>query len=258
MSAALSPGARRKLRNPAGANSDEVTRAVRRTAAEGRPAWSHCWSQCWSNFREGLARAAIRAIIAIETYFYPYIDVHARPERPLNLADPASPTTVAVLYGDHHGWLKTWLQQRLGNAHDAADLAHDTFVRILGARSPGPIREPRAYLTTVARGLVIDHWRRRDIEVAFFETLAALPPVLVPSPEHRALALEALIRVDALLGEMKVKVREAFLLAQIDGLAYREIGERMGVGERMVKKYMAEAMLHCLRAEPAILPGQGV
>ncbi|MFT3803869.1 MAG: sigma-70 family RNA polymerase sigma factor [Burkholderiaceae bacterium] len=170
------------------------------------------------------------------------------------MADPAFSTIVESLYGDHHGWLKAWLHRRLGSAHDAADLAHDTFVRILGSRSPGPIREPRAYLTTVARGLVIDHWRRRDIEAAFIDAVAALPPAIAPSPEHRALALEALVQVDALLREMKTKVREAFLLAQIDGLTYREIGQRLGVGERMVKKYMAEAMLHCLRAEPDLVP----
>ncbi|MDD3484875.1 sigma factor, partial [Azovibrio restrictus] len=33
------------------------------------------------------------------------------------------------LYRDHHGWLQGWLRRRLGNAHEAADLAQDTFLR---------------------------------------------------------------------------------------------------------------------------------
>lgn len=50
-------------------------------------------------------------------------------------------------------------------------------------------------------------------------------------------------------GRLKPKVREAFLLSQLDGLTYKQIGERLGVGERMVKKYMAQAMLCCLQAD---------
>lgn len=53
----------------------------------------------------------------------------------------ASPD-IEVLYSDHHGWLQDWLRRRLGNAFDAADLAHDTFLRVL--RNLEPIREPRA------------------------------------------------------------------------------------------------------------------
>jgi len=35
-------------------------------------------------------------------------------------------------------------------------------------------------------------------------------------------------------------------MAQLDGLTYGAIAEHIGVSERMVKKYMAQAMLHCL------------
>ena len=40
-------------------------------------------------------------------------------------------SAVKDLYCDHHGWLKGWLRQRLGNSCDAADLAQDTFVRVI-------------------------------------------------------------------------------------------------------------------------------
>lgn len=40
------------------------------------------------------------------------------------------------------------------------------------------------------------------------------------------------------------KVRQAFLLAQIDGLAYRDIAAHIGVSERMIKKYLAQ--LFCI------------
>lgn len=157
-----------------------------------------------------------------------------------------SDLAVAALYREHGGWLRSWLRHKLGCAESAADLAQDTFCRILRRENLEGLREPRAYLTTVAHGLVVDHWRRLEIERAYLEALAWQPEALAPSPEERALVLEALLEIEALLAALPEKVRQAFLLAQLDGMGYREIGERLGVSERMVKKYMARAMLHCL------------
>lgn len=167
-------------------------------------------------------------------------------------ASPTSPSSDLVraqalaLYTDHAGWLQGWLRKQLGCSYRAADLAHDTFMRVLGRRHAPALDEPRAYLTTIARGLLTDHWRRQALERSWLDTLAAVPAQLAPSPEDTAIALQALRHIDALLDKLKPRVREAFLLAQLDGLTYRAIGQQLGVGERMVKKYMAEAMLHCL------------
>ena len=76
--------------------------------------------------------------------------------------------------------------------------------------------------------------------------MAEQPEPIAPSPEARAMALETLCRIDAMLGQLNPKARSAFLLSQLDGLGYREIGEQLGVSERMVKKYMSQAMLQCL------------
>lgn len=158
---------------------------------------------------------------------------------------------VAELYAGHHGWLRAWLQRKLGCTYQAADLAHDTFVRLLAR--PHPLddrRNPRAYLSTIAHGLVVDHWRRQAIERAWLETLAARPEPCAPSAEHCAIVVETLSQVAALLDRLPDKPRRAFVLAQLHGATYAEIGATLGVSERMVKKYMAQAMLNCLLAEP--------
>ena len=49
---------------------------------------------------------------------------------------PTSDTPVQALYGAHHGWLLGWLRKKLNNQPQAADLAHDTFTRLLGAPTP--------------------------------------------------------------------------------------------------------------------------
>ena len=44
---------------------------------------------------------------------------------------PSNP--VEVLYNDHHHWLTGWLRRKLGCPDNAADLAQDTFIRVLSA-----------------------------------------------------------------------------------------------------------------------------
>lgn len=168
---------------------------------------------------------------------------------------PLSPGTTAytieTIYRQEHGWLKAWLQRKLGTSTHAADLAHDTFVRLLAAPGSEPIREPRAFLRTVAHGLLVNHWRRQDLERAWIETLAQLPPALAPSPEERAIALQTLQLVDAMLRRINPKARAAFLLSQLDGLTYAAIAAQLKVSERMVKRYMAQAVFECLLLEQA-------
>lgn len=153
---------------------------------------------------------------------------------------------IGVMYRAHYGWLAGWLRKKLGCTSQAADLAQDTFVRVLASREATVLREPRAYLGTIAHGLMVNHLRRRDLERTYLAALATMPDPLAASPEDHALALEALYQVDAMLDTLPSKVRRAFLMAQFDGMAYAEIAAALGVSDRMVRKYMAQAMLACL------------
>lgn len=150
-----------------------------------------------------------------------------------------------ALYSEHHGWLQNWLRGKLGCAADAADLAQDTFLRILLKRELREIGMPRAFLRTIARGLVIDHWRREELQRAYLESIAHLPEAQAPSPEARELVLELLEEISRMLDGLKPKVRTAFLLAQCEDLSHRQIAERMGVSQRSVERYVAEALYHC-------------
>lgn len=162
-------------------------------------------------------------------------------------ADPPLNQQIHTLYSEHHGWLQAWLKRKLGNAWDAADLAHDTFLRLLSRPLTRPLgHEPRALLTHIAKGLVVDRWRRQDVERAYLETIAHLPVEEVPGPETRVMILEALWRIEALLREMPAATREAFLLSQIEGLTYPQIAARLDLSLITVKRYMRSAFITCL------------
>ncbi|TWI53809.1 RNA polymerase sigma-70 factor (ECF subfamily) [Pseudomonas duriflava] len=165
----------------------------------------------------------------------------------MSVGEVNSPQALHQWYSDHHGWLQGWLHKRLDCSFNAADLAQDTFMRLLAREHElSTVREPRAYLTTIAHSLVVNFWRRQAIERAYLDALADRQDNHVPSPETRELIIESLLRIDALLNTLPTKVRSAFLMSQLDGLTYAVIAQRLEVSERMVKKYMAQAMLHCL------------
>ncbi|MGK9066438.1 sigma-70 family RNA polymerase sigma factor [Stutzerimonas chloritidismutans] len=165
----------------------------------------------------------------------------------MSLSDPNASVSLDVLYGAHHGWLQSWLRRTVGCSQQAADLAQDTFVRLLVRGKPVNDQAPRALLTRIARGLVIDQWRRDALERAYIEALASLPEASHPSPEVRHEALQSLERIARLLDGLKPVVREAFLLYQLGGLTHVQVGRQLGVSSRTVERHVANALLHCYR-----------
>ncbi|MBS7777112.1 sigma-70 family RNA polymerase sigma factor [Acidovorax sp. CCYZU-2555] len=160
-----------------------------------------------------------------------------------------SPCDLSTLYIEHHNWLHGWLRRKLGDHAQAQDLAHDTFVQLLGARTLPPLVEPRAYLTTIAKRTLFDFWRRRDLEHAYLDALAHQPQAAHPSEEQRYAALQALQELDRLLASLPPKARHVFLLNQIQELTYREIGEQLGLPLITVRRYMARAIEVCCAHE---------
>ncbi|MBL7251439.1 sigma-70 family RNA polymerase sigma factor [Alloalcanivorax sp. C16-2] len=153
------------------------------------------------------------------------------------------------LYRGHHGWLRGWLCHRLGCSETAADLAQDTFVRIMQRQRQErdfTVSHPRQYLRLVANGLMVDHFRRRAVEQAYLEALAQRPEAATLALEEQQIILETLQQLDRMLDTLPAATRRAFLLSRLDGLTYPQIAERLGVSSRTVKRHMQRAFLACL------------
>jgi RNA polymerase sigma factor (sigma-70 family) len=151
------------------------------------------------------------------------------------------------LYSDHQNWLTGWVRHKVGNAYDAADLVQDTFVRVLRHRAElATLREPRAYLTTIAKRLLLNHYRKQSLERAYQEALAALPEPITASPEQQLLILETLHEIDAALHTLPARARQAFLLVQLEHLTYEQVSERLDVSVRTVQRYVVQGYEQCL------------
>lgn len=157
---------------------------------------------------------------------------------------------VGRLFAEHGGALRAFFTRRVHRHPDVADLAQEVYVRMLRIPDMGAIRNPEAYLYTVASNLAKEHahQERRDRETrdvddpALQEQLAELP-VLAGELDTE----QRTQRLRAVLQQLPPKCHAAVVLQYWHGLSYEEIALRLGVSTHMVKKYLSQALVHCRR-----------
>ncbi|GFE75462.1 sigma-70 family RNA polymerase sigma factor [Novosphingobium sp. TCA1] len=154
---------------------------------------------------------------------------------------------VGSLYDQHVDWLRAWLHRRTRCPHRAADLAQDTYCRLIEKSAELRIETPRTFLATVARRLLVDDIRRRDVERAILDAQAlhAANGEEI-TPERIVEAAQFLDTVLRVLDSLPEQARETFLLRRIEGLAQSDIAERLGISISTVKRHIAAAYAACV------------
>ncbi len=159
-------------------------------------------------------------------------------------------TVVARLFAEHRGALQAFLARRVRRQPDAAELAQEVYVRMLRVPDLAAIRDPGAYLFTVASNLARDLARRErpdrtvlDVDDPLVqEELAELPGFA-----GQLDAEQRVRRLTEVLHQLPPKCHAAVVMQFWQGLSYEEIAQRLGVSTHMVKKYLSQAMVHCRR-----------
>ncbi|MFT3803919.1 MAG: sigma-70 family RNA polymerase sigma factor [Burkholderiaceae bacterium] len=153
--------------------------------------------------------------------------------------------------------LLNFLSRAVSDRDTAADLAQESYARVLAAQQAGrPMRDPRALLYRTARNLVIDRHRRADVRAEAGEAVssdddqARLDDLAGPrsrEPDAILAGREGLAAVVAAIDRLPPRCREAFILYKFDGLSYAEIADRMGISSRTVEMQLQIAMQACWR-----------
>ncbi|STI83231.1 RNA polymerase sigma factor [Escherichia coli] len=87
-------------------------------------------------------------------------------------------TTASLTFESLYGTLT--LVEKLADAQtpvcfDADDIAQDTFLRVMVSETLSTIRDPRSFLCTIAKRVMVDLFRRNALEKAYLEMLALMP-----------------------------------------------------------------------------------
>jgi RNA polymerase sigma factor (sigma-70 family) len=151
--------------------------------------------------------------------------------------------------------LLNFIRRRVPDPQDAEDILQDVFYELVEAnRLLMPIDHITGWLFRLARNRIIDLFRKKkplnfseaavaneDDELLQFEDL-------LPSPDAGP---EALLARSALLGALELAVRElppeqreVFVAHELEGLSFKEIAARTGVGLNTLLSRKRYAVLH--------------
>ena len=125
--------------------------------------------------------------------------------------------------------LAKWLCR---NSADAEDIVQEAAVRALKALETTPVERPKAWFLAIVRNAAIT-WmaRNRPKGLSYagdMTDLDALDPHISeapPDPEAALIALEDGERVRRAIAALPSPLREALVLREINGLAYRDIAD---------------------------------
>jgi RNA polymerase sigma-70 factor (ECF subfamily) len=154
----------------------------------------------------------------------------------------------------YHRELLNFLTRQVSDRDTAADLAQESYLRVLSAQQSGQaVLDMRALLYRTARNLVIDQHRRAELRR--HDDLDSLPEDQHPAaPRHlqpeEALASRQIIRAYvATIEALPPRCREAFVLHVLDELHHAKIAEHMGISVSMVEKHIVRGMVACKLCE---------
>jgi RNA polymerase sigma factor (sigma-70 family) len=161
-------------------------------------------------------------------------------------------TAVAVseLFREHNRMLVGYLRSRLGSEQEAKEVAQEAYVRVLQLHEPGAPGLLRAYLFKTAANLAVDRLRHRRVrqrseeQPQLFEELNTTGGEL-DDPAEQLLAREQAHRLLGYLQELPAKCQQVMNLHRFEGVSQRDVAVRLGISERMVRRYVTYAMVYC-------------
>ena len=171
------------------------------------------------------------------------------------LTAAAQDREIASTVQRERGRLLAFIRRRIADAAEAEDVLQDALYELVRAyRMMQPVEQAGAWLTRVARNRIIDRFRserpqplaRRpaaegEDQDDTFEDLLPAPDDGPESSVIRELLLE---EIGAALEELPHEQREVFVAHELDGLSFKELSARSGVGINTLLSRKRYAVLH--------------
>lgn len=155
---------------------------------------------------------------------------------------------LARLFHEHNASLVQLLRARLRSDQEARDVAQEAYVRLLQLDRVDAVSYLRTYLFRTAFNIATDRLRSAKVRQSSHRDPVFDVRVDEITPDRVAVADENLRAIASALEQLAPKPRYAFLLHRFAGVEISEVAARMGVTERMVRKYITQALVCCREA----------
>ncbi|MCG8507580.1 MAG: sigma-70 family RNA polymerase sigma factor [Sphingomonadales bacterium] len=136
---------------------------------------------------------------------------------------------------------------------DPEDVAQTAFTKFAALDAPHAVRNPKAFLITTARNIVLDHHKVAKSRNGHLKQIAEDGKTIHAdlddlTPERVLLGKEELGVLRQVLERLPKKRRELLLLQRVHGLSYVDLSKRTGLSQTTVKYHVAMAFAECLSA----------
>lgn len=150
---------------------------------------------------------------------------------------------------NHGRQLRRFLSARVrGASADIPDLLQEIFLRLLRIKDHEAIRNPQAYLYTVANHVLHQYSLQRAARPEVtnpLDLVSTLQSETVADPAEELEAEQRLEAVAEALMKLSPRVYATLVMYRCEGLTLMEIGERLGVSHVMARKYLVRAIAYC-------------
>jgi RNA polymerase sigma-70 factor (ECF subfamily) len=133
------------------------------------------------------------------------------------------------------------LRRRYGR-EAAEDLAQETYLKLARAGSAMDVRNPRALLAHIARNAATDHFRRARRDGSSGARDGELERAPVAANQDQATLVKQIVLA------LPPKLRDVFVLNQVEGLTHPEIAHLLGLSVKTVEWRMKKALALCVQA----------
>jgi RNA polymerase sigma factor (sigma-70 family) len=165
---------------------------------------------------------------------------------PVQCTVSSSESSVADLFGRYRAPLMRYFIRHGFPPDVAEDCVQDVFVRIAQVDLK-KVENTQAYFFMVASSVAIDHARKmRSRSALRHDSIDAIADFELP-PSRVIEGRDDLVRLRAILDELKPRTREIFLLNRLDGLTYTQLAARFGLSVAAIEKQMSKALEHIRR-----------
>jgi RNA polymerase sigma factor (sigma-70 family) len=158
-------------------------------------------------------------------------------------------TFVAAMEKTHGRALRRYFATRMRRqTEDIPDLMQEVYLRLLRIPDYESIRNPQAYLFTIASHVLHQYALRRSLTPVPIEPLDINSDPEAPpenDPAEEAQLEQRYERLGSGLEQHSPRAYATLLMYRCEGLTLEEIGKRFGVSRTMAKKYLIKAMTYC-------------
>lgn len=123
-------------------------------------------------------------------------------------------------------------------------------MRLLRVSRPESIRNPEAYLFTIANHVLHQYSLRQGSVPESTQATESIPAAEKTDPASQTEQHQRLQELDRALEKLSYKAQAALVLYRRDGFTLEEVASKLGISLAMVKKYLVRAILHCRQQMP--------